>query len=169
MEVSHRPASSSVTCVSGSYGTEVYILGAYSKPGLSPPAEQPARISATVAIATRLLITRIKYTWLFKILFIDFFRTGFPEQSRQVILTLALIQSKIDRHDVLVVGAPHVKLARFLVGFKITDDKERGHHTQCRKQDGHLERYRNKRRKRSEILPTDDHWPVIPQHPVLHY
>src|SRR5690606_37137976 len=144
------------------------MFGAYSSPGLSPPALQPANAMANDAPTVKLLITRI-ILLIFKVLFIDLLSTSLTKQPCQVVLTLPPVDGQVDSDHVLVVCAAHIELAGPFVGLHVTDYEKRCHHPEGGQQYGQLECHRNKRRKRSEVLSTDNHRPVVSEHPNLHH
>src|SRR5688572_31954667 len=67
----------------------------------------------------------------------------------------------------LVVSTANVILAWPLVRFHVAGDQEGDHHSKRGKQHREFKGYRNERGKGSVILATDDHRPVIAQHPYL--
>src|SRR5690606_26120784 len=106
---------------------------------------------------------------IFKVLFMDLFSARFAKQSRQIVLALSPVHGQIDRHHVLIIRAAYIKLTRPFVGLHVTDNEKRCYHSKCRQQHGQLKCHRDERRKRSEVLSTDDHRPVVTQHPNLHH
>src|SRR5688572_4638391 len=110
------------------------MLGAYSRPWLSPPAPHDVN-NAAAESPTNMLCTKriVDILRLFKTLFIYFRSTGFFNQLSKLFFAFTIVQVQVNGHHVLIICAAQVKLAGPLVWLQVTYNQEGQNHTVCSK------------------------------------
>src|SRR5436190_21078334 len=99
------------------------MLGAYSRPGLSPPA-QPHSIATDEPNKKFLML-------IFSLIaFLIYFTGTVVFQDSSDLLFAGLVGRQVDRHHVLVIRTPEIILTRPLVGLHIAYDQECSDHSE---------------------------------------